>query len=1212
MSHDINTIFRTFLPGNTTPADKPIFDAVFYSALYPDLASAGIRTPKSLQDHFISMGRQEGRWGNLQEWLMAHELPGDLFPTIPNWVELAKLNKLDGENEKIVTLLLDNIQNPKENGFIFSPDLNEQVRFLAAIAMLSSDRGQKTQAAHFARQALAYQSSVTIEELDKLSSLVSISDYDDDFYASFYPDLQEAEITDNTSRLNHFINYGLEEKRHYNIPCWLNENGFAPNLLGASAKLSDIVERTSSYGCPMTGAEVLKTLLGHGTGRAWLSDTAEKNAKIYLAAALAQQERSEAGAHVQNLLMIACSFDPSNAKVLLELGKCHNLQGQYRIAIQFFEQSLEDGSLDKNDVIPHLTCAWRALGEVEEAYTVFEQHLLSLRTNGALVGQIDDFCNEIWKNAEEETYHSIVTNKRAELITRTDKAIQRQYRLRLLAAGITQDPEKLSHLKTDNILIVGDFFVPQCKRYRIDQKVEQLTATGATVKTIDWTQLEKHMDELCFHDVVIFYRVPAQPNVIKAIAQVNIARRLSIYEIDDLLFDEIYPPTIDTYGGAVSSSDYTGLVRGMSLFHSAAKLCRVGLASTIPLQERLASLTQSKQCLLHRNGFDSLNAQCHVRPTLNESDHINVFYGSGTKAHNNDFIELALPAILKVMERNRHVRLIIAGYLELPKSVVEAFKDRIINLPITHDVSVYYSYLQLADINLAVLKSDLVTDCKSELKWFEAAWFGIPSIVSRTQNYLDVVRDGIDAQIADTPDEWEDALNKLIADSELRRNMGETARNRVLNDYSVDNLGRKLQASLEDCVHKLPKRTRSKYKIAMVNVFYFPQSIGGATRVFESNIKYCRQQHGETFEPVIFCANAFEGKPHEVSVETHEGMRVYRANTLFRPNMDWKPKDTEMGSLFRRFLETERPDCIHFHCIQRLTASVVEVTREMGIPYVVTLHDAWWFSDHQFLVDEAGKVYPEGHPGTEWITHACPPEGATKEQSLSRLSYLRDLLNDAERIFTVSEGFAHICRKNGFPQIEVCANGIAADIDWQNKDTRNKKRVVGAHIGGMSAHKGYDFLRDAVTRQQPKNMEFIVVDHGRPEGWERQSFWGDVPVKFVGRLSQQSITNLYAQTDVLFAPSIWPESFGLVTREAAACGCWVVASNLGAIGEDVTDGINGFVISPTEEEIRKVIKTIDANPARYKDLAQFDKPRSADVQSEEMLTVYTEILSQRN
>ena len=49
----------------------------------------------------------------------------------------------------------------------------------------------------------------------------------------------------------------------------------------------------------------------------------------------------------------------------------------------------------------------------------------------------------------------------------------------------------------------------------------------------------------------------------------------------------------------------------------------------------------------------------------------------------------------------------------------------------------------------------------------------------------------------------------------------------------------------------------------------------------------------------------------------------------------------------------------------------------------------------------------------------------------------------------------------------------------------------------------------------------------------------------------------YAEQDVLLAPSIWPESYGLVSREALSAGLWVVASEIGALADPIRDGENG-------------------------------------------------------
>jgi glycosyltransferase involved in cell wall biosynthesis len=120
-------------------------------------------------------------------------------------------------------------------------------------------------------------------------------------------------------------------------------------------------------------------------------------------------------------------------------------------------------------------------------------------------------------------------------------------------------------------------------------------------------------------------------------------------------------------------------------------------------------------------------------------------------------------------------------------------------------------------------------------------------------------------------------------------------------------------------------------------------------------------------------------------------------------------------------------------------------------------------------------------------------------------------------------------------------------------------------------------------------------------------------VRIAGRVPADQVHELYAETDVLLAPSIWPESFGLVTREALASGCWVVASDRGAMGEDVQPGVNGFVVDvSTIEGLLAALGEIDREPARYLRSPEHQPVlRSADEQAAEVLEVYRRVLKGR-
>ena len=95
-----------------------------------------------------------------------------------------------------------------------------------------------------------------------------------------------------------------------------------------------------------------------------------------------------------------------------------------------------------------------------------------------------------------------------------------------------------------------------------------------------------------------------------------------------------------------------------------------------------------------------------ISSTLRDKENkntIDLFYGSGTLAHNEDFIDLVLPAVIKLMHEYKDIRLIIVGHLTLPKSFMSKFKERVVKLPKVN-IKAYYSYLKQVDINIAVLQ----------------------------------------------------------------------------------------------------------------------------------------------------------------------------------------------------------------------------------------------------------------------------------------------------------------------------------------------------------------------------------------------------------------------------------------------------------------------------------------------------------------------------
>ncbi|HWO07504.1 MAG TPA: glycosyltransferase [Candidatus Paceibacterota bacterium] len=78
----------------------------------------------------------------------------------------------------------------------------------------------------------------------------------------------------------------------------------------------------------------------------------------------------------------------------------------------------------------------------------------------------------------------------------------------------------------------------------------------------------------------------------------------------------------------------------------------------------------------------------------------------------------------------------------------------------------------------------------------------------------------------------------------------------------------------------------------------------------------------------------------------------------------------------------------------------------------------------------------------------------------------------------------------------------------------------------------------------------------------------DVEFKEQGFSESVDKNALLGEAKLMLLPLMWEEPFGLVMLEAMACGTPVVAYARGAVPEVVEDGATGFVVNPSDDDIR--------------------------------------------
>jgi len=778
-------------------------------------------------------------------------------------------------------------------------------------------------------------------------------------------------------------------------------------------------------------------------------------------------------------------------------------------------------------------------------------------------------------------------------------------------------PPALKHSNDGHVVILANQDLAQCKYYRVEQKRRQLEHAGYRVEVYDQNDPISFIKGLVGARAAIFYRVPAFPNVLRAILTAKATGIPLFYDIDDLVFNaEYFPDTFASYEGQINRDEYNGLLYGVPLYRYAMKQCDHGIASTLPLARQIQPLVKSKDCFILRNGLDERNDNAIARGgnPLPARETITIFYGSGTKAHNSDFNELAGAALLNLFLRRSEIRLVVVGHLKL-RPEFEQFSSRITQIEFVSDLDDYWSILSACDINIAVLAPGVMADCKSEIKWLEAAVLQVPSIVSRTATYEDVLTEGEDVLFADNVQGWIDAFETLISSRDRRLAIGAAARQKALNFYSLDAMAalwhnrlgppRTLSSKERNAERGLNARPDGKIKVLICNVFFAPQSYGGATRVVENNVDYILENCPD-IELSIFATDEGVETPGQFRLDNYKGVPVYRLSTPVEANMDWRPFNPENESAFERVIDAIKPDLIHFHCIQRLTATIVEVAQQHKIPYLITAHDGWWVSDYQFFVDEDDQLHL---PTTNMFPNNLPTS-VTIAQSIARRTKLAALMAGAVHVLAVSNSFAEIYRRAGVGNVISVPNGLPPYTPFNSEARSSEIRLSLGHIGGRSSHKGATLVEAVLRTTAFDHLHLIMVDMTMEPGQTCETVWGTTPVTLCGPYPQNEINKLYAQFDVLLAPSIWPESFGLVAREAHAHGLWVIASDRGAMGEDIRQDENGFVIDVTNAtELVAALRKLDTNISLYKEKPQYNNNyhRSSHRQGQEVIDIYKRI-----
>lgn len=161
------------------------------------------------------------------------------------------------------------------------------------------------------------------------------------------------------------------------------------------------------------------------------------------------------------------------------------------------------------------------------------------------------------------------------------------------------------------------------------------------------------------------------------------------------------------------------------------------------------------------------------------------YMASADHAHN---LSLVIGAIKRYLRENPEIEFEFFGSIPIPEELGE-FKDRVKSAPKIDD---YEKFLQRFseygwDIGICPLTPIHFNQMKANTKWVEYTSIGAAVVASKGTVYDECCADGCGI-LAETEDEWLDALNRLTHDPQARFDQVRRAQEKLVNTYSTERL----------------------------------------------------------------------------------------------------------------------------------------------------------------------------------------------------------------------------------------------------------------------------------------------------------------------------------------------------------------------------------------------------------------------------------------
>jgi glycosyltransferase involved in cell wall biosynthesis len=340
---------------------------------------------------------------------------------------------------------------------------------------------------------------------------------------------------------------------------------------------------------------------------------------------------------------------------------------------------------------------------------------------------------------------------------------------------------------------------------------------------------------------------------------------------------------------------------------------------------------------------------------------------------------------------------------------------------------------------------------------------------------------------------------------------------------------------------------------------------------------------------------------HEATVFTRDAGALPRTLDLRRDVRDGIPVIAMVGGgstferfpvyeptqerIFERVLNEIEPDVVLITHLLGHSPGYIEVAQRWGIPVVLELHDFYVKCPRAHLQRRSGELCHGPENGTACALHCFGDQRDPDLRWALRARSFGDALRGADAVVApsryVADAFA--AERDDAGPIEIVENAVAPFGPVLREENPPGGPLRLASIGVTVKHKGFETVVEALRLAKVPRTYYTI--HGvaiPPLSHEMQAAADNIrglTLRLANGFNPSHLPVLLADVDAVVVPSVVPETFSIVIREAFALSIPVIASRIGALPDAIREGENGWLFEPGDAaDLADLLRRLHAEP----------------------------------